>query len=80
LAESFSGLWYACPFDLGTTRVVFNLLQVIAIRTFTVLFLRLEAKSYEKWIVLIAQWSLIGAIVIGGPATASTDRHGPYCE
>jgi hypothetical protein len=55
-------------------------LQVIATRTFSVLFLRLDTKHYEKWIVLIAQWSLIGAIVIGGPATARTDEHGPYCE
>jgi hypothetical protein len=55
-------------------------LQVIATRTFSVLFLRLDTKHYEKWIVLIAQWSLIGAIVIGGPATARTDKHGPYCE
>lgn len=62
------------------TGVVFYLLQVIASRTFTVFFLRLESKSYEKWIVVIAQWSLIGAIVIGGPATVRTDEHGPYCE
>lgn len=51
---------------------------VIATRTFSVLFLRLDTKHYEKWIVLIAQWSLIGAIVLGGPATARTDKHGPY--
>jgi hypothetical protein len=80
LTELFSGLWYGWWFDLGTTGVEFNLLQVIATRTFSVLFLRLDTKHYEKWIVLIAQWSLIGAIVIGGPATARTDRHGPYCE
>jgi hypothetical protein len=55
-------------------------LQVIATRTFSVLFLHLETKHYEKWIVLIAQWSLIGAIVIGGPATVKIDKHGPYCE
>ena len=65
---------------IGTTGVLFNLLQVIATRTFNVLFLRLETKHFEKWIVLIAQWSLIGAIVIGGPATTRADRHGPYCE
>jgi len=51
---------------------------VIATRTFSVLFLRLDTKHYEKWIVLIAQWSLIGTIVIGGPAAARTDEHGPY--
>ncbi|KAN0107003.1 hypothetical protein V8E52_010605 [Russula decolorans] len=51
---------------------------VIATRTFSVLFLRLDTKHYEKWIVLIAQWSLIGAFVIGGPATARSDRHGPF--
>lgn len=66
--------------DLVHLEVVFNLSQVIATRTFTVLFLRLDNKRYEKWIVLIAQWSLIGTIVIGGPATARTDRHGPYCK
>lgn len=62
------------------TGVVFKLLQVIASRTFSVLFLRLDTKHYVKWIVLISQWSLIGAIVIGGPATVRTDKHGPYCE
>jgi hypothetical protein len=55
-------------------------LQVIATRTFSVLFLRLDTKHFVKWIVLIAQWSLICAIVIGGPATVRTDKHGPYCE
>jgi len=55
-------------------------LQVIATRTFSVLFLRLDTKRYERWIVLIAQWSLIGSIIIGGPATVRTDKHGPYCE
>jgi hypothetical protein len=32
------------------------------------------------WIVLIGVWSFVGVIVTGGPATARTDRHGPYCE
>jgi len=58
--------------------VMFKLLQVIASRTFSVFFLRLDTKHYVKWIVLISQWSLIGAIVIGGPATVRTDEHGPY--
>ena len=49
-------------------------------RTFSALFLRLDTKHYERWIVLIAQWSLIGAIVIGGPATVGTNEHGPFCE
>jgi hypothetical protein len=62
------------------TEVVFKPLQVIAARTFSVLFLRLDTKHYVKWIVLIAQWSLISTIVIGGPATVRTDKHGPYCE
>jgi hypothetical protein len=57
-----------------------KLLQVIATRTFSVFFLRMEYMHYEKWIVLVVQWSLIGAIIIGGPATAKIDKHGPYCE
>lgn len=56
-----------------------KLLQVIATRTFSVFFLRTDYVHYEKWIVLVAQWSLIGAIVIGGPATVKSE-HGPYCE
>ena len=76
----FLGLWYGWWFYIRKTGAVFNLLQVIATRTFSVLFLRLDTKHYEKWIVLIAQWSLIGTIVIGGPATAKSDRHGPFCE
>lgn len=62
------------------TGVVFKPLQVIASRTFSVFFLRLDTRHYVKWIVLISQWSLIGAIVIGGPATVRIDKHGPYCE
>jgi len=59
---------------------VLTALQVIATRTFYVLFLRLEVKHYMMWLVLIAQWSFVGALVIAGPATAKTDKHGPFCE
>lgn len=50
---------------------------VIATRTFLVLFLRVPHKRYTMWITLIANWSLLGAIVIAGPATAS-DKLGPF--
>ncbi|KAI0295876.1 hypothetical protein B0F90DRAFT_1637285, partial [Multifurca ochricompacta] len=53
---------------------------VIAMRTFMVLFVRIPSKRYSMWISLIGTWSLIGTIVIAGPATAKSDRHGPYCE
>jgi hypothetical protein len=55
-------------------------LQVIATRTFFVLFLRVPAKHYTVWIVLIGNWSLLFAIVLAGPATAMIQKHGPYCE
>ncbi|KAH8984511.1 hypothetical protein EDB92DRAFT_1819049 [Lactarius akahatsu] len=51
--------------------------QVIATRTFLVLFLRVPHKRYTMWITLIANWSLLGAIVIAGPATTS-DKLGPF--
>lgn len=50
---------------------------VIAIGTFLVLFLRIPHKRYTKWITLVANWSLLGAIVIAGPTTASV-KHGPF--
>ncbi|KAI9457101.1 hypothetical protein BJY52DRAFT_522120 [Lactarius psammicola] len=50
---------------------------VIATRTFLVLFLRVPHKRYTMWITLTANWSLLGAIVIAGPATAS-DKRGPF--
>ncbi|KAH9012904.1 hypothetical protein EDB85DRAFT_1900043 [Lactarius pseudohatsudake] len=50
---------------------------VIATRTFLVLFLRVPDKRYTMWITLIANWSLLGAIVIAGPATTS-DKLGPF--
>ncbi|KAH9062413.1 hypothetical protein EDB87DRAFT_300979 [Lactarius vividus] len=50
---------------------------VIATRTFLVLFLRVPHKRYTMWITLIANWSLLGAIVIAGPATTS-DKLGPF--
>ena len=59
---------------------VFNPLQVIATRIFIVLFLRLEVKRSVMWLVMVSQWSLIGAIAFAGPATARTDKHGPFCE
>jgi hypothetical protein len=73
-----SGLWYGPRIDIG--RLVFNPLQVIATRIFIVLFLRLEVKRSVMWLVMISQWSLIGAIGFAGPATARTDKHGPFCE
>lgn len=54
-------------------------LQVIAVRTFLDLFLRVAHYRYTMWITLIAIWSLVGAVVIAGPATAS-GNHGPFCE
>ncbi|KAH8994661.1 hypothetical protein EDB86DRAFT_3167243 [Lactarius hatsudake] len=50
---------------------------VIATRTFLVLFLRVPHKRYTMWITLIANWSLLGAIVIAGPAMTS-DKLGPF--
>ncbi|KAH9986752.1 hypothetical protein BJV74DRAFT_796723 [Russula compacta] len=50
---------------------------VIATQTFFVLFLRLEIKRYVMWTLLIAIWSIVGVIVMAGPATAN-DIHGPY--
>lgn len=73
-----SGLWYGMIW-LWYMELYSNLLQVIATRTFSVFFLRTDYVHYEKWIVLVAQWALIGAIVIGGPAMVKTE-HGPYCE
>ena len=67
--------------DIGTTVVIFNPLQVIATRTFSVLFLRFPAvKPHIMWIVLVGSWSFIFAIVIAGPATARIQNAGPYCE
>ncbi|KAH9963805.1 hypothetical protein BC827DRAFT_1266148 [Russula dissimulans] len=51
---------------------------VIATRTFYVLVLRFDDKHYMTWLVLVAQWSFVGALVIAGPATARTDKHGPF--
>lgn len=70
------------PPELTLVRLgrVFNPLQVIAMRIFIVLFLRLEVKRSVMWLVMVSQWSLIGAIAFAGPATARTDRHGPFCE
>ncbi|KAF8267937.1 hypothetical protein EI94DRAFT_1579359 [Lactarius quietus] len=50
---------------------------VIATRTFLVLFLRVPHRRYTKWITLIANWSLFGAIVTAGPAIATVE-HGPF--
>jgi len=44
------------------------------------LFLRVEVENYAMWLVMISQWSLIGVIVIAGPATAKIEKHGPFCE
>lgn len=75
-----SGLWCGLRIDIGTTELRFKLPQIIAIRTFVDLFLRVEVDNYAMWLVMISQWSLIGAIVIAGPATAKIEKHGPFCE
>jgi hypothetical protein len=81
LLDSFVlGLWYGIRVGLDTTDVVLTALQVIATRTFYVLVLRFDDKHYMTWLVLVAQWSFVGALVIAGPATARTDKHGPFCE
>jgi len=51
---------------------------VIATRIFIVLFLRLKVKRSVMWLVMISQWSLIGAIGIAGPATVGSNKHGPF--
>ena len=76
------GLWYGSDVDTGTAIVYASLLQVIATYTFSVLFLRLPVKRKRNiaWIVIVGNWSLLFAIVIAGPATASIQKDGPYCE
>jgi len=51
---------------------------VIATNTFFVLFLRVDFKHYAMWLVMFSQWSLIGAIIIAGPATTSGSKTGPF--
>ena len=75
-----SGPWYGPRIDIGTTGMVLNPPQVIATNTFFVLFLRVEFKRYALWLVMFSQWSLIGAIIIAGPATTSGSTTGPFCE
>jgi hypothetical protein len=74
------GLWYGLKFTLAHLSSYLTPLQVIATRTFLVLFLRIPAKQYTVWIVLIGNWSLLFAIILAGPATAMIQKHGPYCE
>ncbi|KAJ6593635.1 hypothetical protein B0H19DRAFT_1091328 [Mycena capillaripes] len=51
---------------------------VIAIHTFCLLFLELKSSRFTLLTTLIAGWSGIAAIVIGGPAALDTTHHGPF--
>lgn len=57
-----------------------SLLQIIALHTFCVLFLRLPLKRVAMWGTLIGTWSAIIAVVIAGPATMDTEHRGPFCK
>ncbi|KAI0259228.1 hypothetical protein BC834DRAFT_641977 [Gloeopeniophorella convolvens] len=51
---------------------------IIAVRTFWVLFLRIPIKHHLMWVTLVGSWSLIGAIIIAGPATINVNKSGPF--
>ncbi|TFY71616.1 hypothetical protein EVG20_g1395 [Dentipellis fragilis] len=52
--------------------------SVIAFHTFGILFFNLPLKRYAMWCTLVGVWSATAAIVIAGPATLNTPKHGPF--
>ncbi|KAA1478116.1 hypothetical protein DENSPDRAFT_845305 [Dentipellis sp. KUC8613] len=52
--------------------------SVIAFHTFGILFFNLPLKKYAMWCTLVGVWSATAAIVIAGPATLNTQKHGPF--
>jgi len=60
--------------DVGTA--LFSL--ILAIHTFSILFLRWQMRTYVLWLTLLSAWSGIAAIVIAGPAALDTHRRGPF--
>ncbi|KAL0956220.1 hypothetical protein HGRIS_002376 [Hohenbuehelia grisea] len=51
---------------------------VIAINTFSLLFLELKLRPYVLWLTLTSGWFGLGAIVISGPAVLNTVERGPF--
>ncbi|THH00148.1 hypothetical protein EW026_g2346 [Hermanssonia centrifuga] len=60
--------------DVGTA--IWSL--VIAAHTFWVLFLRWDLRRYVMIATMIFGWSLIGTLVIAGPATGGVKVNGPF--
>ncbi|PSR73133.1 hypothetical protein PHLCEN_2v10989 [Hermanssonia centrifuga] len=54
------------------------LYKVIAAHTFWVLFLRWDLRRYVMIATMIFGWSLIGTLVIAGPATGGVKVNGPF--
>jgi len=52
--------------------------MVIAIHTFCILFLGFRPRDFALYGTLIGVWSLIGLIVVFGPAAAESIERGPY--
>jgi len=51
---------------------------VIAVHTFSLLFLELKVRQFVLWVTMFAGWSAIATLVIFGPATADESKHGPF--
>lgn len=52
--------------------------MVIAIHTFCILFLGFRPRDFALYGTLVGVWSLVGFIVVVGPAVVETSARGPY--
>jgi len=51
---------------------------VIAVHTFCLIFLEIQARPFILWTTLLGGWSTIVTIVLFGPATVNREEKGPF--